>query len=271
MQLKVFKSLWGISDLNETDFEKFKSAGYDGVEYKALRARKYDLFADWAKHYQLDYIAQIHTVGKTVDEHLLSFESLIDTALPLHPVLINSQSGCDYWSVYDKYRFMEKALLIEEKYGVPVAHETHRSRITYTPWDTAGLIDTFPDMHVCCDFSHWVLVCERLLTEEEEFIRKTINAAIHLHARVGYEQGPQAPDPRAPEYKNHLAAHEKWWSAIWQKQKEKGIEVSSACPEYGPPLYQHTLPYSAEPVSDANEIMEWAMRQLKSQFQSINK
>jgi hypothetical protein len=268
MELKIFRCLWGVQQIDDAAFAGYKQAGYDGVEYKSLEARKYDSFGAWCKEYDLDFIAQIHTTGNSLDEHLSSFESLIARALPLRPICINSQSGCDYWSSSQKHHFMEAALSIEEKYGVPVAHETHRGRITYTPWDTSTLIDSFPAMHTCCDFSHWVTVCERLLLTENAHIEKTIGAAIHLHARVGYEQGPQVPDPRAPEYTTHLEAHEKWWMQLWKKQKENGLAFSSACPEYGPPLYQHTIPFSGRPVSDVPEITDWAMQRLQSLFQS---
>lgn len=209
MQLKVYKCLWGVSEINEEAIHVYRTKGYDGIEFKALNAIRYNGFANWLINNDLDFIAQIHTGGFTVQEHLYSFETLINTSLLLNPVLINSQSGCDYWSMKEKCDFIEGALTIENKYKIPVAHETHRSRITYNPWDTATLIHTFSEMKVCCDISHWVTVCERLLTTEEAQINTLAKAAIHIHARVGYEQGPQVPDPRAPEYKNHLKAHNK--------------------------------------------------------------
>jgi sugar phosphate isomerase/epimerase len=267
MQLKVFRVLWGVKNIDPGALAAFKSAGYDGVEFKSLDARKYSSFGNWCKELQLDFIAQIHTAGTGVDEHLHSFEYLIDTAMPLDPIMINSQSGCDHWSMSDKHRFIETALRIEENQGIPIAHETHRSRMTYTPWDTAALIDSFPEMHIGCDFSHWVNVCERLLLTEQEHLEKATGAAIHLHARVGYEQGPQAPDPRAPEYATHLAAHEQWWQAIWKTQAAVGKTFSTVCPEYGPPMYAHTLPSTGQPVVNVPEITDWAMDRLRSQFQ----
>src|SRR6267154_1007237 len=95
MLLKVFKSFWGVSPIKEESFDKFANAGYQGIEFKSLSAAEYPHFGKWLNKYKLDFIAQIHTEGVTVEDHLYSFESLIKTALTLNPLIINSQSGCD--------------------------------------------------------------------------------------------------------------------------------------------------------------------------------
>jgi hypothetical protein len=269
MELKIFKSLWGVPSITEESFSTYANIGYQGLEFKSLSAVAYKKFGDWLKKYGLDFIAQVHTEGISVEDHLYSFESLINTALTLHPLFINSQSGCDYWSFFDKCRFLETALKLEEKYKIKIAHETHRSRITYNPWDTTALIENFPEVHIGCDFSHWVNVCERLLTTESKQLDIVMHNCLHIHARTGYEQGPQVPDPRAPEYKTHLEVHEGWWMQIWNIQKKHGMRVSTICPEYGPPLYQHTIPFTNEPVADIQEISDWAMHRLRSLFESV--
>ena len=267
MELKVYKCLWGVAEINEAAINAYKLKGYDGIEWKALHAVKHKEFTHWLADNDLDFIAQIHTGGGlTVDDHLYSFENLVNLSLSLHPVIINSQSGCDHWNFKERCAFIEGALRMEQQYKVPVAHETHRSRITYNPWNTEALVKEFPDMKVCCDFSHWVTVCERLLTTEQEQINAVVKAAIHIHARVGYEQGPQVPDPRAPEYENQVKAHESWWQTIWQAQQKRGLETITVCPEYGPPPYQHTMPYSQQPVSKVEEICDWASDRIRIQF-----
>jgi hypothetical protein len=269
MELKIFKNLWGVPRIGEELFAGYALTGYHGIEFKSLSAAGHKNFGEWLKKYKLDFIAQVHTEGISVEDHLQSFESLINTALTFQPILINSQSGCDYWSFSDKCRFLEKALRLEEKYRIQIAHETHRSRITYNPWDTAALIENFPTVQIGCDLSHWVNVCERLLTTESEQLEIVMRQCLHIHARTGYEQGPQVPDPRAPEYKTHLEAHEAWWIQIWQIQKSRGMQISTVCPEYGPPLYQHTQPFTNEPVADIQEISDWALHKLEILFESI--
>jgi hypothetical protein len=130
----------------------------------------------------------------------------------------------------------------------------------------------FASLKLCCDYSHWVCVCERLIDDELGILRKCATRCLHLHARVGYEQGPQVPDPRAPEYERHLAAHERWWRLVWQAQRKRGDAVSTLTPEFGPPLYQHTLPFTAVAVSNLWEICDWqAARQAANFARSVRR
>ncbi|MFP5042969.1 sugar phosphate isomerase/epimerase family protein [Parasediminibacterium sp. JCM 36343] len=271
MQLKTFRHLWGITSPFEEVFPAIKKAGYDGVEFKGVKVAHDNAFKKLMTEYDFEFISQIHTYGETVDEHIASFKELIEISLPLNPILLNSQSGKDSWGKDQKNEFVERALAYEKEMGIPVAHEIHRGRITYNPWDTRDLLLAYNDLKLCCDFSHWVCVCERIIDSEIDIIQLCANHCIHLHSRVGYEQGPQVPDPRAPEYARHLAAHEKWWDIIWQAQREKQFKTSTLTPEFGPPDYHHTLPFTREPVSDLWEICNWMNDRQKERFtQFIN-
>jgi hypothetical protein len=99
-----------------------------------------------------------------------------------------------------------------------------------------------------------------------EIIRLCAEHCIHIHARVGYEEGPQVPDPRAPEYERHLAAHERWWSMIWDAQEKRGVTESTLTPEFGAPDYLHTLPYSRMPVANLWDICNWQAERQKARF-----
>jgi hypothetical protein len=176
--------------------------------------------------------------------------------------MINSHSGRDAWNDDQSRDFFEQALELEAALDIPVAHETHRGRILFNPWVTQRLIQQFENLHLCFDISHWVCVCERLLDTELDIIQQCAERCIHLHTRVGYEQGPQVPDPRAPEYQRHLEAHERWWQMVWDAQISRGQKISTLTPEFGPPDYLHTLPYSNMPVADLWEVCNWmAQRQ----------
>lgn len=268
MKLKTFRHLWGITDPHDEVFPIIKKAGYDGIEAKGLRAAEDPEFNNLLKQYEFKFISQIHTYGETVNDHIASFKELIEISLPYNPVLINSQSGKDSWGDDEKNEFISEALAYEKEIGIPVAHEIHRGRITYNPWDTRELLLTFNELKLCCDFSHWVCVCERIIDSEIDIIKLCAERCIHLHSRVGYEQGPQVPDPRAPEYALHLKAHESWWDIIWKSQEDRGMEISTLTPEFGPPPYHHTLPFSNYPVSDVWEICDWMKDRQKERFNS---
>lgn len=256
-----------MQPLHDSVFEAIAQAGYAGIEFKGVRVAENKRVQQALREYNFGFVSQIHTEGTTVADHLTSFRKLIEISLPFAPLLINSQGGADYWHLDDKLRFVEGTLRIAGELGVTVVHETHRSRITYTPWDTRDLLLQFPEMKICCDFSHWVNVCERLLPTETDILRLCARHCYHLHARVGYEQGPQVPDPQAPEYAAHLAAHLEWWRWIWEAQRARGAATTTFTPEFGPPLYHHILPYTQQPVSDVWKISEWMHTRLRQEFE----
>jgi hypothetical protein len=74
------------------------------------------------------------------------------------------------------------------------------------------------------------------------------------------------PDPRAPEYQRHLEAHERWWDLIWDAQIAQGRKISPLTPEFGPPDYLHTLPYSNVPVADLWDICNWMADRQAARF-----
>ena len=74
------------------------------------------------------------------------------------------------------------------------------------------------------------------------------------------------PDPRAPEYARHVEAHERWWAQIWASQASRGFAATSLTPEYGPPLYLHTHPYSNTPVADLDAICRWQAERAAERF-----
>jgi hypothetical protein len=265
MNLILFRHLWGAAGEWEDIFPKFKQAGYRGIEGPVPPPEDRKRFRALLKKHSLEFIPQIFSQGKSVADHLDSLREQIATAKPFSARFINAHSGQDAFSEDQSTRFFEGALQLEAKCGVAIAHETHRGRILFNPWITSRLLTRFPDLKLCCDFSHWVCVCERLIEDQVGIIRQCADHCLHVHARVGYEQGPQVPDPRAPEYQRHLEAHEAWWRLVWAAQANRGFRISTLTPEFGPPDYQHTLPFTRAPVSYLEEICDWqARRQMES-------
>ena len=266
MKMMLFRHLWGVSGEWETVFPQIQADGYHGIEVGLPEPAARRRFRQLLDAHGFDYIAQIYTQGGTVEEHLESFRTQLAEARSLRPRLVNSQSGRDAFSEDDAVRFFEGALQIEERLGIPVAHETHRGRVLFHPGIAGRLVERFENLKLCCDFSHWVCVCERLIDDQIAIVERCAGRCVHLHARVGYEQGPQVPDPRAPEYARHLAAHEAWWDRIWAAQARRGDAETSLTPEFGPPDYQHTLPFTNVPVSDLREICNWQAQRQAARF-----
>jgi hypothetical protein len=266
MKLLLIRHLWGLEGPLEARLAELSDLGYGGIEFPLVPVGQRQSLRRLMIRHKLQGVAQICSAGKSVAEHIESFRRQVEVAARFDPVLINSQSGRDAWSEAESDRFFEAVLGIEEKYGVPVAHETHRSRVFYNPWSTSRMLKRFPELKLCCDFSHWVCIAERLIDDQIEIIRQSAAKCIHLHARVGYEQGPQVPDPRAPRYASHLAAHEKWWRLVWEAQRKNGFKVSTLVPEFGPPDYLQTVPFTNMPLAHLEDVCNWQAHRQAENF-----
>jgi hypothetical protein len=266
MKLELIRHTWGTTGTWEELFPAFKAAGYHGVETAPPEPGDRARLSDLLERHEFTLILQIASRGSTVEEHLDTFEHKLHEACASSPGLINAHSGRDSWTERESEQFFSRALEIEQACGIPVVHETHRSRILYNPWNTARLVDRFPTLKLCCDFSHWVCVSESLLEDHHEIIRKCAERCHHLHARIGHEQGPQVSDPASPEFALHLSTHEAWWRMIWEAQMQRGDTVSTLVPEFGPPPYAPTLPGTRTPLRDVTEVCDWMAARQADRF-----
>ncbi|MDF2669881.1 MAG: sugar phosphate isomerase/epimerase [Paenibacillus sp.] len=264
MKIKIIKTTWGMSGTLLEQTRKIIEAGYDGIETGIPQEDEIQPFLALVKEHNLEYIFQVATEG---DDHFSSLRTQVEKAAKLGPKLINSHSLKDS-TPYDKQRsFFEKSLRLEEAVGVPISHETHRGRAFFTPWNTAHILREYPELKITADFSHFCNVCESLLADQADNLRQIIANTIHIHARVGYAEGPQVPHPAAPEYRTELETHEAWWEQILLENEKRGKTIMTINPEFGPPGYLHTLPFSNEPVADLWELTGWMSGRLKERFQ----
>ena len=76
---------------------------------------------------------------------------------------------------------------------VTIAHELHRRRIFYSPWAAVLLARKFPALRFVADFSHFTVVCEAAPGDRflDAAVRELIPHVHHVHARIGYDNGPQ--------------------------------------------------------------------------------
>ena len=267
MELKTYRHLWGVTEPHELFFPLVRQQGYAGVEALLPEPGSAETaFRTLLEEHELEYIPQILTAGRTVAEHIKSFKEQVARAVKLKAVVINCHGGIDSWSFWQAIEFYRAAMDVETENGVHVAHETHRGRVFYNPWITRDVMQEIPGIGLCCDFSHWVCVAERLLDDCAAEIQLAAKHCVHLHARVGYEEGPQVPDPRAPEYSIQLHAHEAWWDLIWKAQEEKQLPFTTLTPEFGPPPYLHTEPFSERPIASLSDICLWQVERQRRRF-----
>jgi sugar phosphate isomerase/epimerase len=265
MELKLFKTLWGFDGDYLKAVEEAVADGFDGIEGPApADAAVCHEFAAALKEAGLAYIQEICTGGgfvperkASVAEHLCAFEKGFAAGADLSPLLVTSMAGCDAWPEAQSIGFFRQGMAMAQAHGLTLCYETHRSRSLFNPWATQRIVEALPGIRLTADFSHWCVVCERLVDTELEVINAIAGNIHHLHARVGYDQGPQVPHPAAPEYADALAAHQRWWEIIWNGQRNRGYMLSTMTPEFGPDGYLQQLPFTRAPVADLREINRW--------------
>jgi hypothetical protein len=263
MEIKTMKALWGMSGTLESQFERIAAAGYDGIESAMPAAEQEEQFRKLLDQYKLSYIAMVFTQGP---DHAASFETQLRRAATFQPVSITAHSAKDSMPPEEQVAYFRRAAAAEREYGIPVGHETHRGRAMFNPWNTAHLLQQVPELKLTADFSHWCCVCESMLNDQEQHLALAITRTAHIHARVGYAQGPQVPDPRAPEYASELERHFAWWERIAAEHRSRGAATLTVTPEYGPPAYMHTLPFTNQPVTDLWDVCKWTADVFKSRI-----
>lgn len=272
MRLTLVRHLWGVTEAWAEFLPRAKAAGYDAIEVNILELapeRRRELTARLTD-LGLGLVAQIFTngfvAGGAVATHVDSFQRQCDLALGMGARLINCHGGRDAFTRDEALDFYRRVVDHERGLSLAVAHELHRGRVFHAPWTTVPVLAAFPTLMVTADFSHWVCVCERLPDDQLPAIRLVAERCLHLHARVGHAQGPQVNDPRAPEWATELAAHERWWDLCWAAQERRGLAESTLTPEFGPPTYQPTAPYSGAPLADLSAICDWMARRQAERF-----
>ncbi|MFD2116650.1 sugar phosphate isomerase/epimerase family protein [Paenibacillus yanchengensis] len=268
LQVKVFKTTWGMTGSMEEQLEKIAAGGYEGVEGPMPSVEQTPLFRNLLEQYKLEYIPMIYTYD-IAGSHVESFRQQLERAMSFSPKKVNAHSGKDWMSFAEKIEYFEHALKIENELGAVVAHETHRGRATFAARETYELLQQLPELKLCADFSHWVVVSESLLEDQQQYLQLAMERTIHLHTRVGFAQGPQVPDPAAPEYANELEAHISWWEQIYRLHHARGEQEITIDPEFGPPAYLHTLPYTQQPVADLWDVTLWTAQLLRSRLANV--
>ncbi len=248
--------------------EKVKGAAYDGIEIgipsDAPRRRELRALLD---EYQLDVIAhQYQAAGPVFDDYLRSFEQWIDIAASFEPLLVNSHTGSDCWTKEQNLRLVEITLKAEQRYGIPILHESHRRHFLYSAPAALEYFEQSPHLRITADLAHWVCVAESLLVGHEMALDEAVRRAGHVHARVGFAEGPQVPDPFSPIWSRELEVFSGWWLRIAKRFRVEGRKCLTVTPEYGPPPYGWVSLQSGEPLRDFFEMNVLMREYLRDHF-----
>ncbi len=273
MKLLILCTQWGLTDIPLEDFfSRVINAGYDGIETwipeDAIERNKFLRLLD---EYKMPIVChQLQAKGKDINEFCRSFEYYLNLSMECNPVLINSHSGRDYFTTEEQLRVIDTAQEFSVRNNVRIAHETHRGRLGFSPYNASTLFALRQDMKITADFSHWVCVTESYLENCLETIDEAIKRTEHIHARIGYPEGPQVTDPRAKEWSFATDIFLAWWDKIIEYKMNSGEQVFTITPEFGPPPYMITLPSTGKPIADQFEINNYMKEVLKSKYKKLD-
>ncbi|ASU34139.1 sugar phosphate isomerase/epimerase family protein [Mucilaginibacter xinganensis] len=269
MQIKFFCPKWGSDGITWDNFcAKVKAAGYDGIETPVPfdAGEKKDIAAAVTKHGLLLIVQYYQSFEKGFEAHKINFKKHLENLTGMRPLLIDSQTGKDYFSAGQNRELFEMAAAVTADSGVPIAHETHRNKALFAAHVTQALLTENPDVRITADFSHWCNVSESLLEQQQEAVDLAISRTIHIHARVGHAESAQVTDPRADEWQPEVAAHLLWWDAIIQQRLKNGARFTTITPEFGPAPYMPALPYTKMPVANQWDINVYMMELLRKRY-----
>lgn len=268
-ELLILATNWGFKGNMDEFCAAAKKEGYNGAElwWPENENEQKELFDALKKHgLQVGFL--YGAWQSTPKENLGTFQKNIDAALSnkyQRPLYINCHSGKDYFSFEQNKPFIDYTTTKTKETGIPIYHETHRGRILFAANIAKEFIQKIPELRLTFDVSHWCNVHESLLEDQKETIDLALERTEHIHARIGFAEGPQVNDPRAPEWENAVKAHFAWWDKVVQRKQKNG-ERLTILTEFGPPDYLPALPYTRQPVADQWAINVYMMNLLRKRY-----
>jgi sugar phosphate isomerase/epimerase len=265
-ELLIFATNWGFTGGWDEFCEKIKQEGYDGAEawYPEEEKQRREFLAAFEKH-NLKFGLLVGGNDRDHKKHLQQFSSSLEKAAGLKPVYINCHSGRDHFTFEQNKVFIDRTTEVTERTKVPVYHETHRGRILYAATIARQFMEQIQPLRLTLDISHWCNVHESLLDDQEETVALALSRTDHIHTRIGHAEGPQVNDPRAPEWKDAVAAHVGWWDRVVEIKRKEGKQLTMLT-EFGPPDYLSALPFTGQPVANQWEINKYMLDTLRARY-----
>jgi sugar phosphate isomerase/epimerase len=272
-QLKIMATDWGFPGTREQFCAAAKSEGYDGIEvwWPGEKKAQEELFAALKKH-SLDLGFLCGSGEADPQEHLAKFKYNVSSAIGntfQKPLYINCHSGRDHFTYEQNKLLIDFTIAIAKEKGIPVYHETHRSRMMFAANIAGQYIEKIPELQLTFDVSHWCNVHETMLADQQETVNLALQRVEHIHARIGHPQGPQVNDPRAPEWESVVKQHFDWWDVVAERKRKNG-ELMTILTEFGPPGYMPTLPFTNQPVADQWAINVYMMKLLRKRYGTLS-
>lgn len=268
MNIRFVCPFWGQENNLLAFADQVLKAGYHGAEINVPAGEKGLALVKSIKANQLTFTAQqwLPPASENFSGYLLRFKNNCLRLAELQPEFINSHTGKDYFSFEENCRIIEAAFEITDQTGVRIVHETHRGRFTFHAAGLQPYLLKYPELQITADYSHWCVVSESLLEDQQQTITNTLPHVKYIHARVGFDQGPQVNDARAPEWETALNQHIKWWDDIIDHSQKAESPTLFICPEFGPEPYLMVTPFTQKPFSNQWELNLWMKDLLSNRY-----
>ncbi len=269
MKTLFFCPRWGQERVEwDTFLQKVKLAGYDGVEASLpYDEEEKSAILNGLKKHNLLFIAQHwETAEKDFDVHCTQYRKRLLNLASANPLFINTQTGKDYYSFEQNRQLIDMACTVSKETGVKILHETHRGKFSFAAHITSEYLAKIDDLRITLDISHWCNTAETFLHDQPEAVDLAISRTDHIHSRVGYPEGPQITDPRAPEWKEALDFHLQCWDKVVALKQKQNAELLTITSEFGAPPYLPLLPYTLQPVVSQWDVNVYMMELLKERY-----
>jgi len=250
-QLIFARGLWGLPNLDlAADCAAVAEDGFAWVE--VFWDGSTPELPGFVRQAGLEWIAQIHTRKAWANEGPERLKPMIASAVEGGARMVNMHTGSDFLSAEENLTPIDLAAELAQRYQIPIVHETHRGRATWSLPATQRLLELRPELRFCADLSHWTCVHESLLQDRDDDLDLILGKSWLVHARVGFTEGPQVPHWRSPSFERERNRFfELWDRAVGFARKQNRPLV--LCPEFGPFPYQAVHPTSGELLADNRE------------------
>lgn len=264
MTINYIRTFWGSEALSAKEFlYSTIEQGYTGVEINFPNDT--DFVAEFLSELtsirntinnDFIFIAQqvLEQKTETTEEYIARMKERLHFLVGLQPNAINSHTGKDYYDFETNCAILEITEEISRNSGIPIWHEIHRGRFSFHLKTLLTYTEKYPDLQLIADFSHFCVVSESDLSDQQDLFVQLFPKIKHIHARVGFEQSPQVNNPFAPEWKKNLDQYVTWWKGIIQLKQQLKHSKLSITPEFGPYPYMPQMPFTKEPLADQIQL-----------------
>jgi hypothetical protein len=215
------------ADMSATDSVGFfKDAGYEGLQLEA---------DDPLVSAGLAAGMHVSATGRVVraDDAVRLCQSHRDMGFSLTTLHV----GTGFESQADGLRLMEAVLEASAQTGYPLLVETHRATLTQDPRRTLDFLDTFPELYLNADFSHWYAGCEMPYGDFDykvKALQTVFDRTRYMHGRMADSSCIQVP------VSGRDATNSRHFSEMWSRsfsgflQNTGKLERISFAPELLP-------------------------------------